>query len=271
MAKLPPLLAIESKIEGCSYPNEQRPYLGMSQLGHSCARYLWYSFRWAYIEMLTAKQKRIFARGHLEEAQVVEDLVRAGCSVTGQQTSFVGFAGHIKGHCDGIVHDLPDAPVTPHLLEIKTMNDASFKKCRKDGVKKSYPVYYGQLQLYMHYLELTRALFVATNKNSQERYYERVHLVQEDADLLLSKGEDIICNEVPPRKIGDVTWFECKYCAAASVCHRGEAPHKSCRTCRNVNILDGGRWHCSLHDEELTNAKQSDGCEDYTLSPFISD
>ena len=44
---------------------------------------------------------------------------------------------------------IPEAPKTWHVLEFKTHNSKSFAKLEKEGVQKSNPMHYAQMQVYM--------------------------------------------------------------------------------------------------------------------------
>ena len=55
------------KINSGLIKQELRPYLGMSQIGHHCERYLWLSFRWCFDSYFEPRMLRLFARGHREE------------------------------------------------------------------------------------------------------------------------------------------------------------------------------------------------------------
>lgn len=250
-----------------------RPYLGMSGLGHSCSRYLWYEFRWAFKEDHSTRLKRLFSRGHREEVPVVRDLERIGISCknygTEDQVEMEAGFGHMKGHSDGICENVPEAPKTTHLLEIKTVNDKGFKKLCKMGLKAANPKYYAQVQLYMHFLKLKRALHITVNKNDDAYYVERIRYDRTKALELIQKGEGIILSEQPPMKVYTSTWWECKFCSAFSICHRDTVWEKNCRTCRFVSPEHNGEWSCNIQtaaDSEpflLTLERQRQGCANH--------
>ena len=120
-----------SLLEEAEYQEEHRPYLGMSELGHPCNTYLWLRFRWAFTEKIPARMHRLFNRGHREEIEIIHDLERIGYTIISTQKEFVAGFGHIKGHCDGEVLGVIEAPKTVHILELKTMNDKYFKEILK--------------------------------------------------------------------------------------------------------------------------------------------
>ena len=186
MAKLPITIKLktEALIEDQELIESPRSYFGISGIGHPCARSLWYNFRWVTPRQFSPRVKRLLNRGHLEEPIVIKDLEAIGCRVHSTQKDLVTGHGHIKGHNDGIVDNLPDAPRTPHLLEIKTANEKNFNAIKKDGISIAKPEYEAQAQGYMKLLKLKRTLFVVVNKNTDERYYERVSFDAKKAKYL---------------------------------------------------------------------------------------
>ena len=266
---------IEEKGETKSKP---RPYLGMSSTNAACARSLWYGFHWVSSKIIPARIIRIFERGDWEEQRIIRDLKSIGVEcfrrdsdgnkieIFGlpeeEQEEIIGFAGHCKGHNDGRGLNIPEAPKTEHLLEFKSANDKNFKKFVKLGVEKAHPVYYGQVQRYMKGFGLTRTLFVVTNKNDEERYYERIKYDKEFASELERREQHIILSPVPLEKLSqDPTWFECKFCNNIGPCHYGESPNLNCRTCDHSDLIDGGKWVCSIDESEISIAKQRVGCD----------
>ncbi len=270
MAQLPidTRLEIEKAIEDGLISQNPRPYLGMSSLAAKCSRQLWYGFRMVALKKINPRMNRLFGRGHNEEPIIQNDLRRSGviCLVDpDNQPEFAHGSGHIKGHPDDKLRNLPGAPKTDHLGEYKTHNDKSFKDLKKKGLKVSKPVHYGQMVVYMHKWKLERGLYIAVNKNDDARYYERISANKELAEELLAKGVDIISAEIPPQKIGGSTWFECKWCDYYEVCHFGEEPLKNCRTCHYGDICDNGIWECSNYEIGLSFGQQQLGCDNHRL------
>lgn len=269
MVAIPKKQTTLNKIEEQSSIQLPRPYLGMSGLGHSCSRFLWYSFRWCYITTHEARILRLFSRGDREEDVIIKTLESAGIRTYDTQLECIIAHGHSKGHCDGKCIGVIEAPKTEHLAEFKTMNDKYFKEVCKIGVQAAKPVYYGQCQLYMRHLDLTRTLFVAVNKNDDAMYIERIKLDKGFADELTRKAEDIILSEKPPEKQYKSTWYECKYCDAKDICHKGKAVEENCRTCEFCDILPEGKWECSKYGIVLATEQQRLGCKDYVLLEYL--
>jgi hypothetical protein len=247
---------------------EPRTYIGMSSIGHECMRYLWFNFRWAFSSRITKRQARLFSRGHREEEVIIQELEKIGIKCHSFQEEFVLGWGHIKGHCDGMCDNVPEAPKTTHLLEIKTMNDAAFKDIWKRGLEVSKPIYYAQCIIGMYGYGLSRALFISTNKNDDAYYVTRVREDKRRAKDLIRRAESIILSEEPPAKIFKPTWYACKYCDANAICHYGGALNFNCRTCINSSPGKEGKWYCK-ETTEIDTKKQKEGCSDYSPIVFV--
>jgi hypothetical protein len=257
----------------------ERTYLGMSTLGTECDRALWYTFRWASPpEKHDGRMLRLFQTGHREEERMIDDLRMAGVDVqatdptTGGQWAFVGAGGHMRGHADGKALGIVEAPKTEHLLEFKTHSEKSFKALLKDKVEKAKPGHFSQMQLYMHFGGLTRAFYLAHNKNTDELYSERIEYDALKAMQFVARAERIIKAQTPPAKLHDdptakMAWH-CNYCAARGVCHEAAWPRTNCRTCLHSTPVEGG-WHCARFGKMLETAEQRIGCPAHLFVPQL--
>lgn len=271
----------ENAIESIETDQIGRSYLSMSSIGNECIRALWMGFRWCTKSTITARTKRIFNRGDIEEARIITDLKSVGIEVYRmegdkkielfgtigeKQHELTGFAGHCKGHTDGECLGVIEAPKTPHLLEIKTMAEKYFKALKKEGLRASNPAYYSQFTMYMGYQKLMRTLFIATNKNDEHRHYERIKFDKPHYEHLQEKERNVILSEFIPKKQFKSTWFACRFCTHRYGCHHGAEIQKNCRTCKHVDLDMGGVWSCSLQsDKELSVEDQHKGCQLYNL------
>ena len=277
----------ENRIENKKFPTRKpRPYLGMSGIGNECLRAQWYSWRWVQVFSVNARMNRIFTYGHNEESLIIKDLKEVGIEIfriqgenkiemTGEvgeeQEEIVGAYGHAAGHPDGRLTGVIEAPKTEHLLEMKTMNEKNFswlKDCiNKHGPEKGLqcakPGYYAQMTRYKGGLNLTRGLFVATNKNDSARAYIRTHLDKKLLSILIEREEQIIGSEKPPKKRFKPDHFLCAWCNYHQICHLGKKADKNCRTCMHCDVMPKGKWHCSLKDKRLVYARQLKGCKKY--------
>lgn len=271
------IAAIEAAVEA----GEQREFdlvVRGHAIGRPCERQLWYRFRWAHApEQFDGRMLRLFDTGHVEEARLVAWLQAAGVEVaavdpeTGEQWEVVSLDGHFKGHLDGIITaGLKEAPKTPHLLECKTHNAKSFEQLRKHGVAVAKPEHIAQMQVYMHLRGLTRAFYLAKNKDTDELWSERIEYDAVHAMTLLAKAGRIRDAHEPPARISDdpQNWL-CRNCAAVDLCHFGEFALRNCRTCIYATPVAGGTWRCERHERELTIADQKTGCPNHLYLPGL--
>lgn len=276
--KSPVVVAIDAAWAGRN--DEQRGYLGASVLGKECERQLWYDFRWAHdAEKFSGRMLRLFATGDVEEGRLKEDLRAIGVEVldvdpaTGEQWAVAFANGHARGHADGRLLNVPSAEKTEHLFEAKTHNDKSFKALVKDRVEKSKPVHFAQMQLYMHGLGLTRALYLAKNKNDDELYAERVKYDAAAALKLVARAERIVAAHAAPPKLFEdpeakMAWV-CRSCPALGVCHHGEFARRNCRTCLHSTPVADGGWQCARFNRPLSIEDQRAGCAHHLYLPTL--
>lgn len=258
----------------------QRPHMGCSQLGHPCDRWLWLSFRWAVVEQFPGRVLRMFRRGRNEEATIVADLRAAGVTIhsTEGAQSRVSLGCHISGSLDGIIeYGVPEAPQKRHIVEFKTHSRKSFDDVEKDGVQKSKPQHYTQMQLYMlgsimgdgvQGPGIDRALYVAICKDDDRIYTERVRFDQEHAQHALDRGKRIVVSDrIPEPLSANPSWYQCKFCAAHEFCHKTKLTKQvNCRTCAWSTAKDNGTWRCERHDADNIPVEfQRTGCEDHAL------
>ena len=244
-------MIVSAMLESNKRTKLPRSYIGMSQIGHSCARYLWFYFRWAQKISLTARDQRIFDRGSLEEGRIIKYLTDVDLVVHDTQNEFIDLEGHLRGHNDGVLKNIPghDASV---LSEFKTMAEKYFKVAIKKGLKEAYPLYFYQLILYLHYSGLKKALIICSNKNTEEYHVETISAQPDLAWDMINKAQDVINSEVPPKRLSEnPKFFECNWCEFLDVCHYQKKFDKNCRTCMNVEPAPNYKWHCKAKNEVL--------------------
>lgn len=271
----PTSLAIDAAME--ARPAEPMSLtLRCSGIGEGCDRRLWYAYRWAHMpEAFSGRILRIFENGHDREDRIVEMLKLAGFNVqdrdpeTGAQWRVVLADGLLTGSCDGIIRGIPEAPTTPHLLEIKTMKAERWDAWRRKGVQVSDPKYYVQMQLYMHGLGLTRALFLSENQDSKQIETQRVDYDPAVALAQIERARRLATTEtLPPRVSEKPDWWECRFCPARSICHGGEPAPRNCRTCLASCVSEGG-WGCARHGVDLDEHDQRVGCPVHLYMPAM--
>tara|TARA_R110002020_G_scaffold44181_1_gene127712 strand:- start:25921 stop:26970 length:1050 start_codon:yes stop_codon:yes gene_type:complete len=274
------LNAVDAAIEAEQSRSPGRFHLGASIIKKECERELWYVFRWALMVLHSARLLRLFNRGQLEENRFNYWLKAAGFQVwdvdpdTNDQWRIEDVGGHFGGSLDGVVLGLPEAPDVAHVSEQKTHNDKSFKDVEKKGVLESKPAHYGQMQVYMHKMGLTHALYQAINKNNDDLYFERVAYDQPEAERLLKKAERIIVSDRPRERIStDASWYQCKFCDFHAICHGRKAPAANCRTCvHSTPLMDGNaRWFCEKSERDLSPEDQKQACASHNFIPPMLD
>lgn len=254
-----------------SVKQKPRAHLGASGLGHHCERWIWLSFRWAVLSEFPGRVLRLFRRGQLEEEQIVGDLRRIGIKIGGDQTR-VDFGCHVSGSVDGIIESgVPQAPNKRHVAEFKTHSKKSFDDVVKNGVEKSKPMHYAQMQLYMFGLNIDRALYVAVCKDDDTYYTERVKLDKEFAEKLVAKGHRLATEDrLPPPVSTDPSWYQCKFCDAHEFCHDTKLTKEvNCRTCAHSTAKQDSTFYCERWGDTIPYHAQLDGCPSHVLHPDL--
>jgi hypothetical protein len=211
------LSKIDSAIMDVASKKAPREYLGASSIGEECDRKLWYSFH-KRRPINDPRVHRIMDLGHWVESYSLEKLKSAGYELFyeegGEQFGFVD--EEVAGHADGVII-LND---TPHLLEIKSANNKRFLEMVDMGVERSNLTYFVQMQVYMHFLELEKALYFVVNKDNSKIHMEIIKYEKIRAVYYLNRGKEIIRGkeEDQERKYKTKAFFKCKWCDYKEEC-----------------------------------------------------
>ena len=253
------------------YYNEQRKelrrtHLGASVLGKDCARAIYFEHRWYNTDQFREKHRilRLFDTGKREEERVIKDLRSIGFMVVDSQLKCRDESGHAGGSIDGLITAVPEdmfpAWSGPSILEVKTHKDSSWNTL-KNGVQKSFPEHYTQMQIYMGLMEVRSCLYVAVNKNTDDIYYEWIPFHEGSFILAMQKAEDVLNAKTIPNRIKeDPSWFICKMCSYRDVCHGKAAAEMNCRTCKFSLPAEEGHWECARFSKSLSTEEQLQGC-----------
>lgn len=230
-----------------------RDYLGGSRLGEECERRLGYEWHRAPEDKgkgFSGRTLRIFERGHDAEARMVKYLRQAGFDIAvsdgdnrqygfgvarDRETGQARIAGHIDGKIlgwgpagtpDGMAFVLSarvwaSALPYPLLWEHKGLNAKNFKDLKRHGLKKSKPIYYAQVNIYMAYMDLKHAMFTAECQDTCEVYVEIVPLDIATAQAASDKGLRVVSSKRPedlPRCAANGEDFRCRFCPFTSTC-----------------------------------------------------
>jgi hypothetical protein len=254
--------------------------VAMSQAASECDLQIWYAFRWAApAEKIDGIKQSRFDTGNAWESRLLDDLELIGCQVeridpaTGKQFRVELANGWLRGKMDGRVLGLPEAPKTLHVVECKSHNSKSFKDLQKKKLAASKPDHFIQCQDYMLAQGLTRCLYYAVCKDTDERYAERVEF---DAGVALAHEARIArivsSDRAPARLFEDPSSkaaFACGWCPAKSQCHERAFARQNCRTCLSASFEDGARVRCTHWQKELSYEEQQAGCAAHLYLPDL--
>ena len=277
MAELPAITSLTREAIFAGYEADAsdgfRSHLGASLIGKACERALWYDFRWTTKARFEGRVLRLFETGNREEERLVRNLRRTGATVlevdpeTGRQFRVQAHGGHFGGSLDGVALHLLEAPKAWHVLEFKTHSNKSFTDLVAKKVRESKPQHFAQMQIYMHLMGMNRAMYLAVNKDTDDLYVQRVEADVAYTEQLLEKARRIIFAPTPlPRISEEPSWYQCRLCDHADVCHGTRAAEINCRTCLHSSPVEGG-WHCDRHQKPLSEVDQRTGCEQHLYLP----
>lgn len=260
-----------------------RPYYGMSTAGMACARRRWLAFRWAGREQMSAQSLRAIEDGYRGEALQAERLrlvpgVELITEQDGRQIAVEAVDGHMRGHLDGAIRGLLQAPKTWCVWEHKQVNEkrhAALQKAKdtrgeKDALEAWDATYFAQGQLYMRYTGMERHYLTAATPGGRATISVRTDYQPEKAARIEADARAVIyAAEPPPRISEDPTWYECKFCPFHAQCHGEARPAVTCRSCAHSTPIAGGAWQCERHGGEIPTDFQRTGCADHRYIPVL--
>ncbi|MBO9717482.1 MAG: hypothetical protein J7507_11920 [Pseudoxanthomonas sp.] len=285
----PTLEAVKAAIENDNLRTDPRGYLGMSFIGHECERLLWGQFRFCPPAGggFDAKALLNFEDGHRTEDVMAAHLrslpgvkLHTADPSTGRQFGFSDLGGHFRGHIDGAIQGIYQAPQTWHIWENKAseagpaaLEKAKAKVGEKAALREWHPIYYAQAVLYMHYGEMTRHYLTCTSPGGRLPWTSvRTNADKDTAERLIAKADRIIFSADPlPKLSEDPAHWKCKGCALSSQCHGTALPRPSCRTCLHAapEREGDGRWSCARWGEDIPADVQRAGCSEHLYIPAL--
>ena len=250
------LVKIRREEEANRYKDRPKT-LGAGRVGHpmapvpydrGCERALWFEMKQYPSERpFTENLYRIFSMGHAAEEIVAENLRAAGFTLMTHDANGnqFGFAlahdpqtGHprFKGFCDGVIIDGPKRIGDekdgvelryPFLWENKAVNDKKFNKFVSEGVERSHPQYYSQMQIYMNFLNLYQnpGLLTMLNRESGHIRCEFVRYNQRHCQAIIDRAARIVEAKGPlvlERAAQDYEKLPCKWCDFKGHCQQAE-------------------------------------------------
>jgi len=280
----PTLAAVDSALVAANRRDKPRPYLGMSALGKPCARSLWYEFRWVYQPQFDALSLKRFADGHAQE-DIQAQRLRTVPGVTlltvdpdtGRQFGYSDIGGHLRGHMDGKIHGLIQAPSKWHVWEHKATDEkkaSSLEKLKYERGEKLAlqawdETYYGQAVLYMEYSGLDRHYLTCSTPGGRHTVSCRTEADPAHAAVLKRRAEIIVYSDEPTTPISrDPSFFICRWCGFNEACHGRNFAARNCRICLFVKPVSGG-WVCTKYDTSLSVEEQAKGCDSHRYNPHL--
>lgn len=207
-------------------PLQDRNYVGASAIGDECARKIWYS-----LHRPPRQSNNIYdiEDGHRTEALIASRLRMVdGIELwtEGDDGKQLGFSdGDFKGHVDGIIKGLLQAPNTPHIWECKcTKKFSEFVKIKqkygeKNALKKWNMQYYVQAQIYMHYFDIDRHYTTVCSPGGRDIDSCRTEYAADVALQYADRAKKIAsATSEPDRQYKSETFYKCRWCDFAEEC-----------------------------------------------------
>jgi len=281
------LAKINAKILADKKLEAPRHYLGMSQIGEECERKLFYSFRCCEIDEQNIIGTKAANDGHRQELEMAKHLqslpfieLYTEDSVTpGEQIGYELLLGHFRGHLDGIIRGIVEAPKTWHVWEHKSKDKSMFNKLKKirqeNGEKLSLKmwniIYYAQAIIYMHSSKLSRHYMTVSTPGGRDAISIRTDYNQKYAEMLIDKAQRIIFenNYLPPGTSDKKEVFACKFCPYIDICHDKQFPLVHCKTCRYREPVKNGENFCHFKKEDIDKKYLHMRCNNHIYNPAL--
>ena len=230
--------------------------LSPSALGGPCTAENWYTWRWATEPVpYDGRSARYTERGNEEEAKIVALLRGAGWTVRdrdekGEQFGVSDLAGHLYGRVDGLVSHPIYTQGQELIFENKLINYKRYSHLISQPLVTADFKYYVQICIYMLMLDKPATLFIPGNRNDDD--IAPIIIPRDDgvAKDAINKAQSIMYMKTRPARMSEsAAHFYCKsFCDHKEVCHFGGHVKISCRSCVNVEPIEGGKFRCNLWD-----------------------
>jgi len=215
-------------------PRENRDYLGASLIGESCARKIWYKFnrfpeeksQWADIANCATDSGHWAEKITADRLKQVPGIELHTHQPDGSQYGWSAFEGKFKGHVDGLIRGLLQAPKAPHVWEHKDKDHKKFsdfqsvkeKHGEKDTLRNWNEIYYAQAQVNMHYFQIDRHYMTVSYAGARKYDSCRTEYNGADAEKYIDRAYKIINTDAPPPRISEnPDFFKCKICPYRNV------------------------------------------------------
>lgn len=250
--------------------------LDFSDLGEKCFRRVFYKLRDAEPEADDVASVKRFVDAATSR-QIIVSRLKTVCNVQDKDDGagrfeFTDYANHLTGKINGIVKGLVQAPVTWHVLSVKTsvkwkgLKRSVLKHGQKDALQEWDSRQYAHAIMSMFYSGLKRHYTIVSDSGGRNWISVRTDANPKFAKFLRNKAEAVIFTDQAPERIGDVNHFMCRvgYCPFALTCQHGQLPNRNCKTCLHSTPERSGGWSCALgHDLAV--------CGDHRFLPSLID
>lgn len=275
-------------------PDQERGYMGASEIGHPCDMYLWLKFH-RYIdreefdpseidtddpqelkqEATKARLRRLFKRGHDEELVFEGHLHNLGATFHSGALDQAGFTdGFFAGHMDGDISIFDEDAIS----EYKTHNRKSFNTLKRGELERTHPKHFAQVQTYMKYKGRKQALYLAVCKDDDRIFCDVVEFDKEKANAYSNRAEFLTMSDKPPSRISEKpTFYMCKMCSGKDICHGFTIPRVNCRNCTSATKhREYGTFGCEMkqqsnypNDRNSNNQLDESGsCAHHSANPY---
>lgn len=212
---------------------KSRNYIGASSIGDECSRKIWYAYNGYPKKPMGWKVLCAIEDGYTTEALMVkryrmlDGIELHADDGTGQYGFNYKNEGWFRGHYDGVIKGLIEAPNTWHIWECKAKDEKYFKelkKCietfgEKEALKNWNYIYYCQAILYMHMENLTRHCMVVALAGGRDFIQIRTEENPKLAKALIAKAARIKDAKDPPERAFSEQYYKCQWCEFKEVCH----------------------------------------------------
>lgn len=218
-------------VENASKEERKRDYIGASEIGEKCSRKIWYNFN-GYEK----QPSNIVGLLAAEDGHTTEDLISKRLRLipsielythdeNGEQFGFD--LGFFKGHYDGVIRGVLEAPKTWHIYEVKTKEEKFINKLikiidtygEKKALEKWDYKYYCQAVVYMYMEDLTRHYMIVSKPGGRGAISLRTDENKKLAQALIDKATRIYkLKTAPERAYNSKDYFECAWCQFRDEC-----------------------------------------------------
>ena len=211
--------------------------LRASKAGFPCARNLWYSAN-GETGVIGDHTQKIFDVGSCLEPLIVEWLRKTGWEVEynpGSQNAELAFeipvkGGKLSGHPDCFI-SRPEDGYQHVLADIKTMNDASFRRWKREGTLKDKPQYVAQLHIYAMGAiwagyKVDKLAIVGVNKNTSAMYIDFFDFDPKRFAQIRQRATQIFTAVQAPEENCPAENWCCNYCEYNHLCEVFAATQK---------------------------------------------